>query len=581
MRASRLRLLIAAGLALLSPGAAAVDLSGTAGGGYVQTNSSSSAGDASGTRSWDFAGNLSFAGEVERSGILSYGGGAAYQTLHSAYFDSSSASNGFTYSASASALAEKPFNLALSLSQGWNRFNSEGGSTTTGDTRARSETASAALALPGMPAVSLNASRSDAVNHSFGQESQTESTTLGASVTQQFGAFGYSLAYGTGFNQGTLAETNYRRHDFTGLVSANLSRDVRLMVNDQYHLRLPTREAPTNPRYDDHGIGAGTSWALSEKVNSRVDYAYQRSLVTAPTVPDQELLSHGASLGVDYRYRPDLSFHASASGLVGLVRTGATEERVLGQSVGGGAAWGHEYARFRLQTQGNLALNAAEPDTGSAVLGYTAGGGSSLATWIRGWNCAFGYNASYGSASGGLAGSSFGHGVTASADGAPWRGAYSSVSLTASSARSESPLFGTSMSRNVALNVSGSWKAVATTLTLGMSDGLADPLRRTGFADGLFVPSRFNTRSRHATLFASAALVRNLSLRGVLKYLESTSPGREKQWEEAGSVSLGYAIGAFTFSAEDSVSRGGYGDYRRTANVVMLQAMRTFGGLHF
>ena len=552
-------------------------LSGALGGGYTREDDLSPIGSRNNT-TWDWEADAAISGTPLRPGLLRFLAGAHYRALRSLYFNSTSLADALSFDLSLAGLSDSPVALSFGASRAWSDFSTVQQETRTGISQATRLGGSASFRLREYPSLSVSLFHSDVENHSFGSPvTNTGNTTLSIGAGHSTKTQEYTASYASGWNSGTFAETNYRSHAANLSGSIAVSDDVRLRFSERYYLRLPTVDATINPRYDDNAFGAGLQWHSSERVTSSLGYTYSHLLATIYDAPNVEHLSHSVTGGTTYRWNPDLSLQGNASYVYTAERFGSSGAHGSAETLGVGASW-RKVLRKWMSTNigGGFSFGLAEPIGSAPLFAYgVAASGGLLASGER-IQGNLNYNVSYDRNTSGLSASMLSQSVTLTVDGAVQkvlvRGAF-----TASGARRDDPLMGTSLGRSAGLSFGGYWKRLGVQLGAGVSDGLAAPLLSPGISDGFFLPASFDTHTRYASLTASAGLGRAVTLVGMARTMEITAPLQPNRYEDSASLSLNCVIGLVTLSLEERVSSGGVGPQWQTGNLVMLRAMRTFG----
>jgi len=563
------------GLALLTGRATAFDVSGMLSAAALRTDTWD-ASTRTASPSWDAGGSIAFSDLPINHAILDLTASADYRRYQSVYDSGSSTASGLAYNAAANVARGSWLPWRVGVSRSTNDFttSTSGG---TGTTLSQREAVGTTIYSPGLPLLSGSLTRADIVNRSFlAPEVRTGATSLSAALSQSLDMMQYGASYDTTWSDGAFTETNYRLHNFTFEGTARPTKELEAHVTDRYVLRLPTSDSPFNPRVDQQALGTGLTWRGTDKLSFGTSYAYAHSVTDAPGSASQEVLTHGVSTSGFYRYRPSLGFTLSAGANFGVARNGTEEQRISGQQVGAGAQWSHESSGQRVQLDGGASVGAVEPRPADVQLAYGANGGVSYNRPIGQWSGALSYSIGYSSGLGGLVGSSFTQSLSASSSGRLGK-IQTSASASASASRAGTPLLGTSFSRAASLSGGASYQRWHSELLAGLSDGLSEALRGPGLSDGLFLSPAFNTHSRFVTLSFTYKTFYRLEWSAVGRYLESTSPGRPKQWERGGSLVVNFPYGLFMLSIEDRISQGGTGDTWTTGNAMFVRVSRAFG----
>ncbi|BDG07409.1 hypothetical protein [Anaeromyxobacter paludicola] len=524
---------------------------------------------------WDLGGSIAVHGSPIRQDLLDLSGNLDYRHTRTLYSEASSTGQNFTYAGSASLFRRSPLSLGIGASRNRYDFTSDGASATTGTTFSSNETANLGLQIANLPTVGATVMHTTTENTGFaGLNNKTDSTSMAASLNQTLGPHTYAAAYNTSWNSGNYSENNYRLHYLNLQETSEISKDIQLRVNDNYLLRDPTLQASNNPRIDDNAFGTSLSWKLNPVVTTQLAYNYHHGVVSAPSALDREYLNHGVSTNVGYAYTRSLSFNANLGFNNNQERLGDTNRRASGEQIGGGVNWFSIRGPWQYNAGGQLNVGLLHDQTGT-----NGGYGASATTSVsRRWERLvgmLGYSGSYSTNLSAVSGWTFSHTVTANADVDVGAGVRLQNNLTASASRQQDPLLGTSFSRNVSLLSSTSWRIWRVSLSAGLTDGLSG--QPAGIADGLFIPVAYNSHSAYASVSTGVTPAKSLSLNASARYVTTSAPERATNSETGLTGTLGYNIGAVTFSLEDQYSTGGSSGITQRGNLFMARISRSFG----
>lgn len=580
MSGRRTMIAAVAGLALgvARPAAATISVGGSVGGGYARSDSWSA--EHAGATGWDWEAAMALAGSPLRPGLLQWSLAADYRGVRTIYGPLASRADGFGFQLQCALLSATVLPISLSGSRSWSEFSSDASSQAVGASMITALGGTAALRVPRYPALHLALGHNETETTSLGgPPSSSETTTLSAGLAHNAGNHSYSLDYGTGWNHGTFAESNYRSHTLALQLASAPSDTVQFRLYERYHLRDPTNDSPMNPRYDDTALGAGVQWRPGPRTTSSFGYSYRHLLVEAPTAPALEQLGHGIAAGQYFRLRPTLALNGNTGFSYALERRGDEGREGVGGSVGAGLSWHRVLGRTAVNAGGGGSVGLVAPATGD-VSGAYGVSGSGGASWDRErWRATVSYTGSYASRLAAQSGYTLDQRLQANADGIAGQTAYWRALVTVAGGRRQDDLFGATLYRSASATVAASRRRVSVDLSAGESDGLSSALGDPGFSDGLFLPAEWNTHTRYLTLGSSQFFdLGRLSLREMARTLTSQAPGRPDQWESALAVSAGYAIGAVTVSVDERLSVGGTAGSRTTINVIMVRLARSFGG---
>lgn len=582
MRATRV-LVLAAGAALARPAPAGeYDLSGAIGGGYQRTDEWVLS-DHSATTRWDWYGNLSLSGSPIRPELMQFSLGAAYAGRSNLYGGTTSRSDNLTFLGNLNLLSSAVSPLAATLSASLNDvdFHTSGGPTgpTVGSTQTLSYSGSLGFAADRLPSVQVFTSRTESSSRSFGAPDVDSSTTyLSASARQNLANHSYGLTYETSWNDGTYDDTNYRGHRVRLDLASDPSRDVRFQLTENYYLRLPTLDAPTNPRYDDNVLQVSASWTASARQTHRFSYRYGRQVADFMASPDREASAQGLSYATDYSMKPGLNLGLTANLDYALERLGSVERSAAGQTASGRIDWRYPLPRSpgdAIRLGLNLGGAALEPSGRAAEFGYALRG-------TVGWETAgprFGgsvtYQGSYESDTGARAGWATSHNLFG--DGRWTLGPRASLSGQATLwlSTTHSDFLGENQGRQASLNLIYDLVGYQVNLLGGMSYGAGTSFQSTG--GGTVIPQEFNSTSRYVVLRVTLPLAQRLRVVLDGRLAATSGPGRPTQTERGASMLLGYSLGLWDLSLEERYSTGGDGTYDRSGNFLMLRLRRSFG----
>ena len=529
---------------------------------------------------WDWEADLGFAAVPFRPGLVQVIANGQYRSLWAGDPDGTNSSHGLTYGLGAALLGDSIVPISFAASRSLSRFSSSATTDRTGSTLTTTENANIALRKAGFPSLWLQVTRTDLDNQSFAADRTTAgNTTLSAGISHSTPRQEFSASYDTGWNQGSWAETNFRSHSVQAQSSTNLSDALRFRVTERYFLRLPTLEAPTNPRYDDNAFGAGVQWRPGERLTSSLDYGYRHLVVTALGADELEQRGHSLRESTSYRVTDDVTLNENAA-----VQT--TTERKDGESAsgssaigGGGVGWRH-HLRPGLELTAGVGGSAgvAWPAGAEAQLAYggtVSAGVSATSDSARG---SVNYSGSYQRNTSGLVGWSLTQQLNLTGD-AVFGSTLLRSTVLLSGARREDPLLGVFLSRSILFSLAANWRSYGIQASAGQSDGVSGALSEPGVADGLFLPANFNTRVRYGTLSASLNVpFTKITVSALARTLSTEGPDRPIRHENSASLSLGYSIGASMISLDERISTGGSAGIWQTGNSIQLRAVRSFGG---
>ena len=554
--------------------------SGALGAGASRSDSWSTGGPHVSIPSWDWAADLGLGGVPFRPGLLQFLANGQYRSLWVGYPDGSNSTRGLGYGLTLSLLRDSLLPISFSASRLLSRFVTDGATQRTGSTLVTTEAGNVSFRKAGYPSLWLQVSRTDLDNESFNAEhTKTGNTTLSAAVAHSAPRQEFSASYDTGWNDGSWPETNYRSHSVQAQSLTAIADELHLRLNERYFLRLPTVDAPTNPRYDDNDFGAGLQWRPGRRLNGGLDYSYRHLLINAPVTGELERLDHALRETVAYHWTNDLTVNGNAS------EQTATERRD-GQSLSGnafvggaGANWRHLFGSgLELSAGGGGTVGVARAINAEEQLAYGAAGSaglSAIGTRARGTAS---YSVAYQRNTSGLTGYSLNQQINLTGDLLLGSTLFQATALF-SGVRQDSPLLGVFLGRSISASLGATWKSYNVNLSGGQSDGVAGPLAQPSVTDGLFLPANFNTRVRFLTLSTVVGIPRTrILVTALARALALEGPDRPPRHENSALLSVGYTIGATLFSLDERFSTGGAGGLWQTGNLVTLRVTRSFGG---
>ncbi|HUJ25089.1 MAG TPA: hypothetical protein VLW85_03665 [Myxococcales bacterium] len=571
----------AATCALLVAGAARADftVSGGLGAGATRSDSWSTGAPVFSQPGWDWNADLAVGGSPLAPGLMQFLATGQYRSLWAGYPDGSNSTRGLGYGLNLSLLSATPLPVTLSATRALGQFSTDTTVERTGSTLATAETGAVVLRAAGYPNLRASLTRTDFDNESFGAPRTTAgSTLLSLGASHSNAGQELSASYDTSWNDGTYAETNYRSHALQALANTTIADGLVFRLADRYFLRLPTQDLPGNPRYDDNTFDAGLQWRPGQRLTSGVDYGFHTLLITAPGTPDLQQQAHIVRANAAYQASEELTLY----GLGSVQSTAERQDGISGDGesalAGGGINWRHPVSpAVEVLAGGSATAGAAksmdtevQPAYGAgATLGVNAAGETTRGSAT--------YNGAYEHSTTGLSGWSLTNQLNLSGD---WAVGATLLRATAllSDSRREDLLLGSYRNRAATLTLTASWGSYGLQAVAGQTDGASQALAEPG-ATGLILPTSYNTRTRYATLFGGLRIPgTRVVLTALARTLSTEAPGVPIRHENGGDFTASYAVGAMTFSLEERFTTGGSGGLWSSGNIVMVRAMRTFGG---
>lgn len=582
MRASPAILRIVIALALAGAGRASGDVSvgGSATFGYARQDTAAWNGESASADSYDWGLALSLGGTPFRPGLLSWSALGSYSQERSVYGGTTAGRDGLGYGLSLSLLDSNPLGLSFSATRTRAEFT-QGGSAVSGSTVAGLESAGLVLAFPNVPRLTAQLTHTDLTSHGFGgDETTSETLRLRTTAADHVGPLHYAMEYNTGWSSGTFIENNYHDHSLALSGQASMN-DTLVSFSGTYLLRLPTVESPLNPRFDDDALSGAIRWQWNEKLLPSVSYSYARALISAPDTPAREGLSHGLTQSLEYRYRPNLRFTQSLVLSYSEQRVGSDQVQAAAESLGGAVAWfvpvfPNAASAYTLSLAGGASTGLVQGGGLDRATGYSLNGTAALNRSTGSGSAQAAYSVSWADSLAVGGAQRFAHEIRLDTDTAQWSRLQLRLSLVGQSARQTSPLLGTSASRSISGTASALWDQYNAVLTAGLSEGLAPGMRDLGLADGLVWAPAYDTHQQFARALGGARFGR-LTLTGTVSWVHSDGLGRPDSQEVGLSAALGYSLGLFTLTLQDSYSTATIAGVSQSGNLFMLRLTRSFG----
>jgi len=575
-----MRAAVLAALAALPLGALAenLQLAGDLTGGYSRSDSGGDAAPRSTATTWDWGTRLSLSGSPFRPGLADFVLAGDYRDVHSLYDTGDTRTQVLGLRAETALLGNSIVPMHLGLSRTYTEFATDAGTDRTGRSIATSGVASVVLRPRDYPMLTASVTRNDVdTRPPGGAPFTTDSTRLALGASQVAGDHQYSIAYDTGWDEGTYAQSNYRSHnlllDYSGAMGGTVLR-----FTDRYYLRAPTVADPTNPRLDDSTVSAGVQWRLARGGSASFDYTFRDATLAAPGGTQLSTVAHTAVQRVLVPVGSEISVQGQLEVGSGVERRDGELRRANDQSLGGSLAWHHVGPLTSSYAGAGLSVGVVEPSDHAPETSFGATGSYGV-TWTQlPFAPTATYLLTYQHQSAQLSGWSLQNRLDLSGQGAITRRVFGRAILTLSDALRDDALLGTSEVRSATLLVSAWGMRTTAQVTLGVTDSLGQGIAPPGQTEGFVAPRQFNTRSTYATLTATRLLWDgHVTLSGMLRTLATTAPDRPEQWEQGAYVDLGLNVGLLVLSLNDQASRSGVGGTSRFANLIMVRVTRSFG----
>lgn len=557
--------------------ASGVTITAFAGGGFLLESAERP--DAWSSRSlFDFTVGASVTGGFIRPQLLRWSLSGAYQgNRQTANQGAATSLDGLVASARVSALSGTPTPLTFYLT----RTNTDVAEITprrsTGTVVTTGFGATAAVGFLDFPRLTAGVSRNIVETTSAdGRRTNSGLTTLDVGVAQQLKRFEYSGSYITNWSNGSYTDLQYGSHNLAVRAAAPLSATAQFSVNDQYFVRLPTTEAPTNPRYEANSVSALLSWRRSERLTANMAYSNLQSSIVAPGSLDQTTTNHALSESLTWRWRDDLTITQQLSAQYAASRRNLDQFHGGRGDFGGGLAWLRPAAWGGTSLGGGATIGVAGDDA-SLAPGWGANLDAQLSLRSGRLSGSGLYSLVYSDTGTLLFGRTFRQNLRLETIFVPAQSWRLRAFVSGSGARKDNATVGTALQRNLQAVLEAGYREHQLQLFAGYSDGLPESLLNPVIADGLFLPAPYNSQLLNfgATL-ATAPLRGQLVFRVTGRYTQTAGLGRPTEQEVGVTATASWTIGRFRISAEDRLLLG----YRELSwsrnNTLMLRLTRDF-----
>jgi hypothetical protein len=508
-------------------------------------------------------------------GLLEVGLSAGYMGARSDY---GVASDGLNYSLRVAALRNTPLSLGYTAFRSTTDFTASRDVSQTGSVKVEGMAANAMLALTDYPILQANWLNSKSTSRPLGSAPvSTDTTNVGAGITQSNDSLNYTLGYQTSWASGDYAETNYDNHAAQLYAFTQLATNVSLQAAAYYNLRLPTLVSPLDPRLDNQGFSSAFQWGTPGTDSNSVSYSYNDGLFDAPGSPIRQATSHAVSFGTTRPWNKEFFYDLGASGSATLNRAGTSEVSATSEEVNGGL----HYSRTREDASLLAALTggfgAYQSDAGVTGRSWSLGASFNYSRPVESWNISAGLNGYHGVDSGASQGTNDYLAAVASASGSPFGWTFSSA-LTGGYSHTNSSVFGATSRASARLEVRANRAGYDLTLDAAINNDLSQVLVLGSAPAAGLVPVEFNSKNQYATLTVLVPAVGNLYMSFMGRTRQISAPGRPTLWEAGASASVNYNLGAFRFSLYDLLTTGGSVGYAAsTQNLLFFSVSRHFG----
>lgn len=567
----------AVALALVLPTTArAVEVSGTADVGYLR-NDGWSGSEHAAFSPYDFGATLGLSGSLLRPGLADGFLSGNYRQLRSDELHSTSRTDNFGGRGSLSLLNGTSLPVSFFASRTWNDFRTELGSSRQGSSRVTTLGGLASLNLPDLPRLRLQLQRNLVETTNTGLESFTGNTSLSTGLDYTNGRNNVAVTYSTGWNNGTLATSGYRMHAVNAQLWSDLAPGARVTLIDQYVLRDPTTDAPSNTRFEHNNLGARLAFVPAPQLDNEASFSQQRQSVRAQGEAEREARSLSLANRLRYRFSPDFEAYVSASGAYTDERAGTDSLRSQNGSGGLGANWQHA---FRLLTVGlgGGASGGVTQQTGAGTGGsWTVNGSFNLTRAEVTSRLLASYSIAFSRGITSLQSDTFDQRALLTYDFATISGRTLRGSLELQDATRTDELFGTSRDRRATATGQVLWGVSTLQLSAGLADGISERLGLPGTIDSPpIAPSSANSRTAFASVSSTTGIER-WRLAAILRAAVVRDPGTSSAKEYGFSFTAGYTIGLVTLALEERMVLSDRQGFLSNSNTVSARLSRNFG----
>jgi len=571
---------VLASLAALAPAAAhATDVTGWIGGDATRTDYMSE--PATRTNAFNLAGALNADGYLGSREDFDWGANVAYGANRATLpGDTQQSQQLLTYGARASILDSR--NSALRLRLNASRWQSEFSETPAGqEARPGSAVTNSygAEVITGggsVPVLSVRGGIDDSTYTYFAQpDTHRKLTSLDANATHGTDDYNWVLGYSGRLDQGTLSQNEYASHYLTAIGTAHLSAVSDFTANAQYFTRTPRTYAAYSPKYDDTNVSATLTGPLGDLAGTST-YGFSHFVLEGPGLPSTEQTSHtltayGARpLSPEWTFRPTLN-----TGYTSL-RVATSEDTAASQALGAQFQWNRTQPDRTYSTTFSVSGGASEasnaPTTGAGGAGIAGNLSRNLGN--GGWGA--GYSVDYSSNLGGIRGWALVQSLTGNFSRQLGLQTPFSTTLTVTTTRNHSDLIGDGATRTVNFATTLGYGSRSLSLTAYLNDGVAPSLSSPVRGDGLVVPFGYDVRNRGAVLTATSPLGFRWNVLLQARYGTLSAPQVPDQREFSTLARLGYRIGQFTLSLEDTYRAYGTSALEARYNTIMVIFARSF-----
>lgn len=469
-----------------------------------------------------------------------------------------------------------PVSVQVYAERATHDFTTTGVAESTGTRLVTTVGADATYRATGRPSLRVGVTSIESEDTGFGRGVVDHSLQLvRAGVSHGTAAYSLILDYDGQLSSGTYDTDNYDAHTIYLTATANLGPGYTAVASDRYYLRAPTREAASNPRYEDHQAFASVVWNGPESL-SRTQYRYGHTNISAPGVEVRERLRSSLFQQVEHQLTSELRLIALVDAAVADERLGTVTARSYGETLTGLARWMRREGAWDLFLQGGPSVGLIQPSGAANDTGF---GGQLEAGVARAWEAlrsSLRYNAGFQQNLGAVGGWAARQSLTADVERTPTEVLTLRGSLQATADRVSSDLFGEGANRLLQANVNARWRRYDLLVQGGLTSGMVG--QHEGWSgDGLFIPAPFDSHTGFASATLMAPLYGGFDLTARARYLEIHIPDREAQWEAGLLGRIGWTAGGLVISVEDEYVRGGGEGTPSSQNRLFVRLSRAFG----
>jgi len=469
---------------------------------------------------------------------------------------------------------ESALGLRLEADRSQSDFSQSTPGVLPGTTTSNGATLSATTGGQGRPALAASGGWNESISSSPERPDYRRTTkNLGAVAKHGTESYSYRLDYRGMFEEASLATADYTSHSLGFNGATKISDTTDLTLSGQYFTRSPKSTDGPNPNIDDTQLTA-TSTSRFSAFSLLTQYAFGNFVLEIPGSPTKERFAHSLSANADRTLSREWGYGQSANVSYSHDRAGTVASSAAGQDVGSNVRWGRSAGERSFALSASARVGALEPAGGGTSLAWGTGASGQYARPSALGRLSLGYRFAYETNLSGARGWTLGQTVTADASSHVADGVSLNSSLNVDARRTHSPLLGDGASRTASFESRLGWQSRSVGVSAYLSDGLAGGLA-TVRGDALFLPSRFQTHTRNAALFASADIRERWTTYASVRFGSISAPDFPEAREVLAFARVGYRVGQLTFSAEERYTLLGR-SFEMRLNEFMVRLTRTF-----